>query len=192
MNRNKKMKKEKLQVIESQSYIYPITEDIIKKFKDHSLKLISDDKKYLLVYTQINLNELIDYYEWLFEQELFAKSSPSDMEYETLLEEFDIKKPFNHKLYASSANKFDEKTEKLIYFNDSKRKSADSFPSALSNVLLSPFQGYHNVIGVCIPTGSQFVVFCHLLGCHLATQDAVDFCANVDEHFRFPSVSVIL
>jgi hypothetical protein len=120
MNRNKKMKKEKLQVIESQSYIYPITEDIIKKFKDHSLKLISDDKKYLLVYTQKNLNELIDYYEWFFEQELFAKSSPSDMEYETLLEEFDIKKPFNHQLYASSGNKFDEKTEKLIYFNDSK------------------------------------------------------------------------
>ena len=89
------MKKEKLQIIESQSYIYPATEDILKKFKDHSLKLISDDKKYLLVYTQINLNELIDYYEWFFEQELFAKSSPSDMEYETLLEEFDIKKPFN-------------------------------------------------------------------------------------------------
>jgi hypothetical protein len=120
MNRNKKMKKEKLQLIESQSYIYPITEDIIKKFKDHSLKLISDDKKYLLVYTQINLNELIDYYEWLFEQELFAKSSPSDMEYENLLEEADIKKPFNHDLYVSSFIKLDEKIEKIIYFHDSK------------------------------------------------------------------------
>ena len=114
------MKKEKLQVIESQSYIYPITEDIIKKFKDHTLKLISDDKKYLLVYNQINLNELIDYYEWLFEQELFGNSSPSDLDYETLLVDTDIKKPFNHELYATSFIKLDEKTEKLLFFNDSK------------------------------------------------------------------------
>jgi hypothetical protein len=120
MNRNKKMKKEKLQVIESQSYIYPITEDIIKKFKDHSLKLMSDDKKYLLIYTQINLNELIDYYEWLFEQELFVNSSPSDLDYETLLVDTDIKKPFNHELYATSFIKLDEKVEKIIYFHDSK------------------------------------------------------------------------
>ena len=114
------MKKEKLQVIESQSYIYPATEDILKKFKDHSLKLISDDKKYLLVYTQINLNELIDYYEWLFEQELFANSSPSDLDYETLLVDTDIKKPFNNDLYVSSFIKLEEKIEKIIYFLDSK------------------------------------------------------------------------
>ena len=106
-------------MVEFQSYIHLATEGTLNKYKDHLLKLVSDDKKYLLVYTQANLNELMDYYDWLYEQGVFADSSPSDLDYETLLVDAGIKKPFNPELYVSSFVKLDDKTEKLISFLDS-------------------------------------------------------------------------
>ena len=114
------MKKDKNIIIEEQSFIYPTTEENLKKFNNHKLKLISDDKKYLLIYNENEFNEIVDYHEWLFEQDLFAKSSPSDLEYETLLVDAHIKKTYNHELYATSFVKLDEKTEKIIHFNNSK------------------------------------------------------------------------
>lgn len=157
------MKKDKNIIIEEQSFIYPATEENLKKFKSNKLKLISDDRKYLLMYTQINLNEIIKYYEWLFEEELYSNSSPSDMEYETLLEDADIKKPFNQELYAKSLNKFDEKTEKLIYFIDSKMEISSivcnlkelSTGKALAKFVMvtASVQDYGKSIKEVIPTG---------------------------------------
>jgi hypothetical protein len=114
MNKNKNIP------VEEKSFVYPANEENLKKFNNHKLKLISDDKKYLLIYNENEFNEIVDYHEWLFEQDLFAKSSPSDLEYETLLVDVHIKKTYNHELYATSFVKLDEKIEKFIYFNDSK------------------------------------------------------------------------
>ena len=114
------MNKEKNIIIEEKSIVYKATEENFKKFKYHPLKLVSDDKKFLLVYVKQDLIEISDYYDWMFEQSELAKSSISDIEYENLLEETKIKKPFKQDLYETAFTKYDEKIEKFIYFNDSK------------------------------------------------------------------------
>ncbi len=114
------MNKEKNIIIEEISIVYTATQENLKKFKHHPLKLVSDDKKFLLVYVQKDLLEISDYLKWIFEQQALAISSISDIEYETLLEETKIKKPFKHDLYETAISKYDEKIEKFIHFYDSK------------------------------------------------------------------------
>jgi hypothetical protein len=114
MNKNKNIP------VEEKSFVYTASEENLNKFKDHPFKLISDDKKFLLVYIQKDLIQISEYYNWDIEQQELAKSSLSDIEYENLLEETKIKKPFIYNLYEKAHTKYDEKIEKFIHFYDSK------------------------------------------------------------------------
>jgi hypothetical protein len=103
------------------NYIYKATSENLKVFKDHPRKLMSDDKKYILVYSEKYLQEIYDYYDWLTEQDRFGKFSQSDWEYDYLLLDLGIKKPFEADWYITSTlTPIDELKTIIIKFQDSK------------------------------------------------------------------------
>ena len=102
------------------SYVYKATPENLKVFKDHPRKLMSDDKKFILVYSEEHLQEIYDYSDWLLERLRFDQYSQNDKDYDDLLRELGIYKPFDFESYSNIYNQIDETKDIIITFNNSK------------------------------------------------------------------------
>jgi hypothetical protein len=115
------MKKEINNQADNRSYVYPATEENLLRFKEDEHKLLSKDKKYILIYTESHLEEIYDYFEWLFQQDYLLKCSMTDRAYQDLLVEAKIKSEFDSKKYKSTFIKPDLINELVITFDDPKQ-----------------------------------------------------------------------
>lgn len=112
------MKKELTTQKVEPSYVYPVNEENLNKFKHSKNKLISKDKKYLLIYSDAHLEEIYDYFKWLDQQDYLSRCSITDAAFEDLLVEANIKPEFDTQKYKSFLTKADGKDEKVIIFDD--------------------------------------------------------------------------
>jgi hypothetical protein len=114
------MKKELSVQADNKSYVYPATEENLLRFKENNHKLMSKDRKYILIYSEKHLEEIYDYFDWLYQQDYLGHCSMTDMAYEDLLVEANIKPQFEPKKYTSMLTKANAKNERVITFEDPK------------------------------------------------------------------------
>jgi hypothetical protein len=114
------MKKEMNVLDDNKSYVYPATEENLLRFKEDEHKLMSKDKNYILIYSEKHLEEIYDYFDWLYEQDQLLKCSMKDLAYEDLLVEANIKTEFDPKKYSSMLTKANTNNELVIRFDDPK------------------------------------------------------------------------
>lgn len=107
------------------SYMYPATEENLKTFKDHPRKIVSDDQKYILVYSEDHLNEVLEYYDWLNERDRLGMFNESDHEYDDLLSDLGIKKSFNWDAFKIINYVVDNQQEVVITFHNSNQVMQD-------------------------------------------------------------------
>jgi hypothetical protein len=114
------MKKEKINTHNEQCFIYSATPENLTMFKKYPHKILSDDKKYILIFNEAIFNEFKEYYEWFFQKQDLGKYSFTDFEYYDLLTDLGIKKPLDLELFKETSSELDESSEIIINFYDSK------------------------------------------------------------------------
>ncbi len=107
------------------SYIYPSTKENLSVFQDHPRKLVSDDQKYILIYSEDHLNQVIEYYDWLNERDRIGMFNESDHDYDDLLSDLDIKKQFDWELFKIINYFVDQEKEVVITFHNTNQVFQD-------------------------------------------------------------------
>jgi hypothetical protein len=84
------MKEKKFVLQETQAKVYFANKENHEKLKDQNLKVYSEDKDFILVYSEDDIQKILNIYEFMEYQNYEQKKSQEDEIYDNFLEEFSI------------------------------------------------------------------------------------------------------